>query len=196
MAEYNKRQYTDLSGLNLKSRNGVLRLETPDTIPTTTSGEKILYANSSNKLVYDDGSSVTTLGAPATTGTGLMQYAQARYVFATDGGAVSTITLAGNTTLPANAIILGGTINVTTQLTSGGSATVAIGTSAGSSTTSILNATAVASFTTGQLAMEPVFTAASYVKLSAAGQITVTIATAALTAGVMDIILVYVVGAA
>lgn len=194
--------FTDESGL-------VVSAECTGTPPTTANmfqhGATIIQTNSGtgvNALYQNVGSSAvpswSAMGGavPGSTGTGMLQYAQAKYSFAVDGGAVSTITLAGNATLPANAIILGGTINVTTQLTSGGAATVAIGTSAGSSTTSILGATAVASFTTGQLAMKPVFTAATYQKLSAAGQVTVTIATAALTAGVMDIILVYVVGAA
>lgn len=194
MSEYNKRQYTDLSGLNLKPRNGVLRLETPDIVPTTTPGEKLLYVNSSNKLVYDNGSSTISFGAPAINGTGLVQYAHARYVFSTDGGAVGLITPSANVTIPQNAIIIGGTINITTAFTSGGSATVSVGTSAGSSATSILTATAVASMTVGQLAMVPVFTAATYVKLSASGQITVTVGTASLTAGVMDVIVMYLVG--
>ncbi len=119
----------------------------------------------------------------------------ATYDFATQGGAQSTITLAGRgrNSIPANAIILGGTIDIKTALTSGGSATIALGTSAGSSATSLKAATAVASWTVGQLAMIPVFTAATYLKLTAAGAITATIATADLTAGVFDVHVVFVV---
>jgi hypothetical protein len=115
---------------------------------------------------------------------------RARYSFATDGGAVSTLTPADSDTIPANAIMLGGVINSTVAVTSAGAATVAIGTSAGSAANSILTATGKASFTLDALINAvPVF--ATPVKMTAAGQITFTIATAALTAGVIE---VYVLG--
>lgn len=63
MSYKNYRQYTDLRGLNLTANNGCLRFTTPDTTPTTTSGERLLYVNSSNQLIFDDGSSATTLGS-------------------------------------------------------------------------------------------------------------------------------------
>jgi hypothetical protein len=120
--------------------------------------------------------------------------AYAAYSFAADGGAISTITPSINSTIPANAIIVGVILNPTTALTSGGSATIAVGTSAGSSTTALKGATAVASYTLDAvMAGVPVFTAASAVKLSAAGSITITVATAALTAGVMEVFVFYVV---
>lgn len=127
-------------------------------------------------------------------GLGSAGNAKMTYDFAVDGGAVSTITPTNSPTIPANAIILGGTIDITTTLTSGGAATIALGTSAGSSTTSLKGATAVASWSAGQLALVPVFTAATYVKLTAAGRPTLTIATAALTAGKFDVNLLYVQG--
>jgi len=125
-----------------------------------------------------------------------IRYAKARYDNSVHGGAISTITLSdpyGRNALPQGAIILGGTIDVITQL-AGASATIAVGTTAGSSTTSIKGATAVASWTVGQLAVVPVFTAATYVKLTAAGSITCTIATTALTAGVFEVHLEYFLG--
>lgn len=125
-----------------------------------------------------------------------IKVAHGRYSFAKDGGAISTIALFdgnGRNALPAGAVILGGTIDVITALTSGGSATIALGTSAGSSATALVGATAVASWTAGQLALTPVFTAATYVKLTAAGSLTATVATAALTAGVFEVHIVYVV---
>lgn len=63
MAYFNGRAYTNLRGINLLPANGALRFETPDRTPTTTSGERILYVDSSNVLQYDDGSSTTALGA-------------------------------------------------------------------------------------------------------------------------------------
>src|SRR5262245_26954023 len=118
-----------------------------------------------------------------------VKVAHARYDFSVHGGAISTITLSdvnGRTMIPQNAIIIGGVIDVITQLTSGGSATIAIGTSSGSSTTSIKGATAVASWTVGRLDPVPVYTAATEVKMTATGAITATIATATLTAGVFE----------
>jgi hypothetical protein len=116
--------------------------------------------------------------------------AKAIYNFATDGGAVSTITPAKNVLLPDNAVIVGATINSTTAVTSSGSATVAVGTSAGSSTTSILGATTKASLSADAvLNGVPVF--ATPVKLTAKGYITLTVGTAALTAGVIEVIVYY-----
>lgn len=123
-----------------------------------------------------------------------VRVAYARYSFATDGGAVGSITPAVNSTIPAKAIVFGVIANSTTALTSGGAATIAIGTTAGSSTTSLRSANAVATYSADALlAGNPVFTAGSAVKLSAAGQINITVATAALTAGVLDIFAFYVV---
>ena len=128
-------------------------------------------------------------------GYGNPRMVRAVYNFAVDGGAVSTITPKLNATLPANAIIYGATINSTTAVTSAGAATVAVGTSAGSSTTSVLAATAKTSFTTNALLNGvPVF--ATPVKLTAAGQVTFTIAAAALTAGVIEATVFYFVAAA
>jgi len=126
------------------------------------------------------------------TGTGIskMLVARARYSFATDGGAIATITPKLNVTLPDNAVIMGAVINSTTACTSGGAATISVGTSAGSSTTSILAATAVASFSLdARIAGVPTF--AVPVKLTAAGAITLTVATATLTAGIVEVVLFY-----
>ena len=121
---------------------------------------------------------------------GSLQVAKAIYNFAVDGGAVSTITPKVTASLPKYAVIVGGTINSTTALTSTGSATLAVGTSAGSSTTALLGATAKASLSlNARINAVPVF--ATPVKLTAAGNITVTIATAAATAGVVEVTLFY-----
>lgn len=127
-----------------------------------------------------------------TPGLGLFRYAKAIYDFTTDGGGVSTITPILGATLPINAIVVGGVIDTITAPTSGGSATIAIGTSAGSSSTSIKGATAFGF--SGLVAVVPLFTAATMFKMTAAGNITVTIAVAALTAGRLGINLVYFVG--
>lgn len=125
------------------------------------------------------------------TGTGISQLmvARARYDFAVDGGAISTITPKFNVTIPDNAVIVGGTINSTTALV-GATATISVGTSAGSSTTSLLGATAVASYSL-DARLNSVATFASPVKLTAAGNITITVATAPLTAGVLELVFYY-----
>lgn len=137
------------------------------------------------------------LTVPTDFGLGALRVARARYSFATDGGAVSTITPAAgsNATIPNNAIIIGGTINSTSAATSAGAATIAVGTSAGSSTTSILGATAVASFGADAL-INSVATFAASVKLTAAGSITFTIGAFDLTAGIIEVSVLYYVAAA
>lgn len=127
-------------------------------------------------------------------GLGVTGNAKMTYDFAVDGGAISTITPSNSPTLPAGAIILGGTIDITTQLTSGGAATIALGLGAGAQVAALKAATAVATWVVGQLAMIPVFTAATYVKVAAATPLTVTIAAQALTAGKFDVNVVYVQG--
>ena len=134
------------------------------------------------------------LAASSGTGLGALRVARAKYNFAVDGGAISTITLADNATLPDNAVIVGATINPTTAAV-GATATIAFGTSAGSSATSLLAATAVASFSLDAL-INGVPTFAVPVKLTASGSITMTIAVAALTAGVIEVTLFYFVAAA
>ena len=129
------------------------------------------------------------LAAASAFGLGVMRVAHAKYDFAVDGGAVSTITLTANATIPNNAIVIGGTINSTTAAV-GATATIAVGTAAGSSTSSLLAATAVTSFTTGAK-LNSAATFAAPVKLTAAGAVTITIATAALTAGVIEIFAAY-----
>lgn len=118
-----------------------------------------------------------------------LQTAKAIYSFATDGGAISTIIPKRTASLPDNAVIVGGTINSTTACV-GASGTLSVGTSAGSSTTSLLAATAVASLSL-DAKINAVPTFASPVKLTAAGNVTVSIATTAFTAGVVEITLFY-----
>ena len=125
---------------------------------------------------------------------GRQKVARGDYSFASDGGAVSTIALTGSTLIPAGAIITGGFIEVTTTLTSGGAATIAVGVE---TTTDIVTAVAVASWTAGRKNILPALTsgaltAATTVKTTAARDISITVATAALTAGVFKVVLYYV----
>ncbi len=144
---------------------------------------------------------IAPAGVQSTPATDLVRVAIATYDFAVDGGAVSTITPAKTVNLPSGAIILGAAVRVITKPDSAThTGTVAIGTSAGSSSTSVKAALVVSDATWNANAIStpvaPVFTVASFVRLTAAGNITVTVATEALTAGKFDIFIFYVVGSA
>lgn len=105
-------------------------------------------------------------------------YARITYDFAVSGGAIGTIIL--GPVLPANWVCIGGQLHVITQFT-GATNTLAIGLN---TTTDLQAATAIATYgTTGVHALIPVFTAATSVALTAARQVTLTIATANITAG-------------
>jgi hypothetical protein len=110
----------------------------------------------------------------------------ALYSFAVDGGAVSTITPATNCTLPAKAVMVSSTVDVTTAITSGGAPNIAVGTTGtGGTTGDILAAALKASYSAG--IKSGLITFAAPLKITTSGTITVTVTTAVLTAGVMDI---------
>ncbi len=125
--------------------------------------------------------------------TASVKVARGRYDFAVDGGAVGDIDLTSSASIPANAYILAGFIEVETALDSGGSATVALKVEGAAD---LLAATAFGSSpwsTTGRKSIIPVGTGATSVKTTAARKLQATIATAALTAGVFDLVVLYVV---
>jgi hypothetical protein len=165
----------------------------PSLVPLTI---KLVPGQTGNALeVHDSASPANVLFAVspvgAITGGSAFSVAHAKYSFAADGGVTGLITPATDAAIPALAIIIGGHINVTTAVTSAGSATLAVGTSAGSSATSILTATAKASLTLAAL-INSTATLAAPVKMSVAGNITVTVGAADLTAGVVEIFVFYV----
>jgi hypothetical protein len=123
-------------------------------------------------------------------GIGVLRVAHAIYSFAVDGGAIGLITPVSTALIPANALIWGGVVNPTTAVLSAGALTMSVGTSAGSSAAALLAATAKASLSIDALlALVP--TLAAPIKMSAAGNITVTIAAAAGTAGIVEIFAFY-----
>lgn len=157
-----------------------------------SSGTVIAKINAAGQLVLTAEASLAT---PFGLG-GQLKMARAKYDFAVDGGVIGLITLATTAIIPDNAIVFGGLINPTTAPV-GATATIAFGTSAGSSASSLKAATAIATYTLDVLlALVPVWTAASAFKMTAAGSITMTTATAALTAGVIEITVFYWVAAA
>lgn len=140
---------------------------------------------------------LTFTNSKTATVAGNFGVAWSKYVFGTDGGTVGTKTpgATANTTIPANAIIFGGAVNVTTACTSGGSGTLAIGTAGtGGSTTCILAATGVASLTSNAVFSAVCTTTPK--KMTSSGGITFTIGTAALTAGVVEAFVFYFTAAA
>lgn len=136
----------------------------------------------------------TDIAASSATGLGVLRTARAKYDFSVDGGLVGAITPASTAVLPDNAVIVAATINSTTAVTSDGAATLAVGTTAGSSATSILGATAKTLFSVDAL-INGVPAFGEPLKMSAAGSINVTVGTANLTAGVVEITLLYFVAA-
>jgi len=122
-----------------------------------------------------------------------VRFARGRYSFAVDGGgAPGLITLAQSDTIPKNAIIIGGVIRVSTALAT--ATAVGVGTSAGSSATALVASTAIATLNTGgPSGITPLVpTNAVPVFMSAAGTLTITSTVAALTAGIIDIMVIYV----
>ena len=118
-------------------------------------------------------------------------YSYARYWDVDDEIAVGTHVVFTNCAIPANSIIVGGTIHVTEAVTSGGLATVALGLSGtGGSTTSIMNATAKASLTAGTI-INSKTTYAAPVKVTTESELTITIGTADLTGGKIEVFLQY-----
>jgi hypothetical protein len=115
------------------------------------------------------------------------------YDFAVDGGAVSTIPLMGAALIPLGATIVGGYVDVVTQVTSGGAATLAIQVEAAND---ILTAVAVASWTVGRKNILPAqqsgaLTASTLVRTTALRDISLVVGAFALTAGKFKVVLFY-----
>jgi len=131
---------------------------------------------------------------PAYLGTnfGQLRTARAKYDFAVDGGATALITPKTGDTIPDNAILLACYINSTTAvLASGGAANVSVGLSAGAGgAAALLAATAKASFSLDAI-LVGVPVPATPIKMTAAGRITITPDTNALTAGVIEVVVIY-----
>jgi len=167
------------------------------TVIDSTTGNNYTNLGTKASPVWASVNLPAPIGTGGLTGGGLGSIGNAKmtYDFASDGGAISTITPLNSPTLPAGAIVLGGVIDITTTLTSGGAATIALGFGSGAQVAALKAATAVASYAAGTtLVMIPIFTSATYLKLTAAARMTLTVAAATLTAGRMDINVAYVQG--
>lgn len=114
--------------------------------------------------------------------------ARSKYDFAVDGGAVGDINL--GISLPSGALVLAAFVNVTTVLTSGGAATVALKSEAAGDLQSAAAISGAPWSTTGWKAGTKTYATAP-VKLTADRNIAATVATAALTAGVFEVLVFY-----
>ena len=139
---------------------------------------------------------VDGVAAPTADGLGLIRVARATYDFAEHGGAISAIGL--GVTLPDNAIVIGGFIDVVTTCTT---AAADAGTMAVhiQSANDLVTATAVSAggniWDAGLRAITPKSNSpeSTGIKLTAAREITATIATQAFTAGKFVVFLHYVI---
>lgn len=125
-----------------------------------------------------------------TEGTTGLKEVKGEYDFAVDAGAVSTITLRGDNTIPAGSVIMGGYLEVDTAVT-GAAATVAVQVEAAND---IVTAAAISGApwsTTGRKSVIPVFTGATTVKTTVARSIAIVIGTAVVTAGKFRVVLFY-----
>lgn len=122
---------------------------------------------------------------------GRTKYARGRYSFAVDGGAVGDITLRGDS-LPAGAIIVEALVKVTTPPTSGGAATIAVKTE-GAADVNAADAISGAPWSAaGAVQLDKTTNAGSRVLTTATRPIKITVGTAALTAGVFDVVVGYI----
>lgn len=125
---------------------------------------------------------------------GRLKYAEAKYDFAVDGGAISTITPVQTDLVPSGARVLDAFLIVDTLLTSSGAATVSIGLE-GAADLRAANVfgTAPALDTTGSKRFALVTaTTTPLVVTTADRPITFTVASFALTAGVIRVVVAYV----
>lgn len=130
-------------------------------------------------------------------GTHTLKEATGEYDFAVDGGAVSTITLRGalsysvGNDIPIGSVIESGYIEVDTVPTSGGSATIAVSAEGAGDLVTAAAISGTPWSSTGRKSIIPVATGATSVKTTAARQLTIAIATAALTAGKFRVVIHY-----
>ena len=133
----------------------------------------------------------TAINPSDQVGMGGAQVVKATYDFTVDGGAVATITPLSSPIIPAGAIVFGGLIDVPVAAVGPG-ASIAIGFGSGAQVASLKAATGVATYTLGAvIALIPVWTAASAVKVAADTAITFTISGAVLTAGKISVQIYY-----
>jgi len=114
-----------------------------------------------------------------------------RYDFAVDGGAVGDIDLTSLAQIPANAVVLGGFVEVDTAVVGSG-ASLAVKVEGAADIVGVAAVSGAPWSTAGRKSVIPVFTGATTVKTTAARKIQATVSAAVLTAGAFDVVLFYV----
>lgn len=122
-------------------------------------------------------------------GIGTEKWAVAEYDFAVDGGAVSTITLRGDS-IPSGAVIREALVKVQTVPTSGGAATIALDSEGAGDLKSAAAYNGAPYSSTGTKVLTQTLTTAP-ITTTAKRSITATIAAAALTAGKFKVLVRY-----
>jgi len=120
-----------------------------------------------------------------------IQAIRGRYDYSVDGGAIGSVDLTTEE-IPANALILGGFIEVDTAPTSQGAATVAVSVESAGDIVSAAAISGAPWSTTGFKDIAPDFTGSSVIRTTEPRKITASVAVAALTAGVFDVVLFFV----
>jgi hypothetical protein len=132
------------------------------------------------------------ISAPAQDSAGNANFMIVRglWDFAVDGGAIGNLNLFGTTTkIPSGAMIMGGYINVLTVPTSGGAATIAAQVESAGDLQAAAAISGAPWSTTGRKNVTPAFTGTTLIKTTAARDIVLVVATAALTAGKIEVVL-------
>jgi hypothetical protein len=115
------------------------------------------------------------------------------YSFATDGGAIGSITLRSEDgPIPSGSVITHGYLDVTTGFTTGSAATMAITVESAGDMVAATVVSGAPYSTTGRKSIIPVATGATAVKTTASRAPVATIATGTVTAGVLAVVLEYV----
>jgi len=117
-------------------------------------------------------------------------WARCKYDFAVDGGAQGAITLAPNTIIPDNSLILGAYMNVIVAPTSGGAAEAALHVNAAGDLDAAGVISAAPWSTTGRKVLDHALGSAP-IELTADRNVTLTITVADLPAGEVDILIAY-----
>lgn len=125
-------------------------------------------------------------------GFGAVKLARGDYSFAVEGGAVSTIALTGSSVLPAGAVILAAYIEVVTAPTSGGAATITVQAENAGDVQAAAAISGAPWSTLGMKLSSARTRAAVPLKLTAPSDISIVVATAALTAGVFRVYVEYI----
>lgn len=125
-------------------------------------------------------------------GTTRLKTAVAEYDFAVDGGAIGTIVLrsadSSGGAVPTGSVVMGGYIDVLTGVASA-TGTVAVQIESAGDLLAAVSPTAA--LTTGRKSIVPAATGATAIKTTAARSLTMVIATAALTAGKLRVVVFY-----